>query len=45
MVAVDTMLVDFNTNFVCNSVDNLNQSSFGLSRVFLGFVLLPINRL
>ena len=42
MLAVDTMLVDFNTTPVCNSIENLSQSSFGLSRVFLGLVLLPV---
>ena len=42
MVIVDTAFLGFSTTFVCDSIDNLNQSSFGLSRKFIGFILLPI---
>lgn len=42
MVAVDTALLGFSTTFVCDSIDNLSQSSFGLSRTFVGLILLPI---
>ena len=42
MVAVDAALLGFTTTFVCDSIDNLTQSSFDLSRTFIGLVLLPI---
>ena len=42
MVAVDAALSGFSTTFVCDSIDNLTQSSFDLSRTFIGLVLLPI---
>lgn len=38
----DTALLGFSTSFVCDSIDNFNQSGFGQSRVFTGFILLPI---
>ena len=42
MVAVDAALLGFSTTFVCDSIDNLTQSNFDLSRTFIGLVLLPI---
>lgn len=42
VVIVDTTLLGFSTSFVCDSIDNLNQSSFHLSKVFIGLILLPI---
>lgn len=42
MVFIDTALLGVHTTFVCDSIDNLNQSSFGLSKAFLGLVLLPM---
>ena len=42
MVAVDAALLGFSTTFVCDSIDNLTQSSFDLSRTFIGLILLPI---
>ena len=42
MVAVDAALLGFSTTFVCDSIDNLTQSSLGLSRTFIGLILLPI---
>ena len=41
-VTVDTALLGFSTTFVCDSIDNLSQSRFGLSRQFIGLILLPI---
>ena len=40
-VIVDTVLLGFSTAFVCDSIDNLNQSNFGLSKEFIGLILLP----
>ncbi|CAF9926540.1 MAG: hypothetical protein ALECFALPRED_003467 [Alectoria fallacina] len=42
VVIVDIALLGFSTSFVCDSIDNLNQSSFHLSKVFIGLILLPI---
>ena len=42
MVAIDAALLGFSTTFVCDSIDNLTQSSFDLSRTFIGLILLPI---
>lgn len=39
---VDIALLGFSTAFVCDSIDNLNQSSFILSETFIGLILLPI---
>ena len=41
-VIVDTALLGFSTTFVCDSIDDFTQSRFGLSRQFIGLVLLPI---
>lgn len=41
-VIVVTALLGFSTTFVCDSIDNLSQSGFGLSRQFIGLILLPI---
>ena len=42
VVLVDTALLGFSTAFVCDSIDNLSQSSSGVSRAFIGLILLPI---
>ena len=39
MVAVDAAFLGFSTTFVCDSIGNLTQSSFDLSRTFIGLVL------
>ena len=41
-VIVDTVLLGFSTTFVCDSIDDFTQSRFGLSRQFIGLILLPI---
>lgn len=41
MVIVDTALLGLSTAFVCDSIDNLNQSGFGLSRTLIGLIVLP----
>lgn len=41
-VIVDTALLGFSTAFVCDSIDDFSQSRFGLSRQFVGLILLPI---
>ena len=41
-VLVDTALLGFSTAFVCDSIDDFTQSRFGLSRHFIGLILLPI---
>lgn len=41
-VIVDTALLGFSAAFVCDSIDDFSQSSFGLSRQFIGLILLPI---
>lgn len=42
VVIVDTALLGFSTSFIYDSIDNLSQSSFGLSKLFIGLILLPI---
>ena len=41
-VIVDTALLGFSTTFVCDSIDDFTQSRLGLSRRFVGLILLPI---
>ena len=41
-VIVDTALLGFCTAFVCDSIDDFTRSRFGLSRHFIGLILLPI---
>ena len=41
-VVVDSALLGFSTTFVCDSIDDFSQSRFGLSRQFIGLILLPI---
>ena len=41
-VMIDTALLGFSTTFVCDSIDGFTQSRFGLSRQFIGLILLPI---
>lgn len=41
-VIVNTTLLGFSTTLVCDSIDDFSQSRFGLSRQFIGLILLPI---
>ena len=41
-VIVDTALLGFSTTFVCDSIDDFTPSRFGLSRQFIGLILLLI---